>query len=352
MALYGGNFRVLVAASEGATPGTATDLATTDVVVRVRGAADEITVTPNHPFDNENSKHATGDHGKDQSLVLESTANIDFSVRWSASDAYGTDPSTEPAHYGFAKACGLATQDYTTTGVGLQDRMSADEATLSIWVVDIQGGAASPTGVAMKFKGCIGDMTLSAENSPAPIMASYAFQGVFTDEVDLANGALPAYVGTAVEDALAHMWTNYACTVHSDTLNISAWSLTTGNSIEMVRDQSSDTGVSHFAIVDKNPRLQINPLRVAVATEDPYAVITGNAVAPITFLQGAGSSVAKFKLYFPNTQLISNGQALREGLRGFDRTYKLLRNEMPGAAAIYSHMADESMFNIVQGAVA
>lgn len=352
MAIYGGNFRILIAATEGATPGTAIDLATTAITARVRGGADEITVTPNQPFDNENSKHATGDHGKDESLALESTASIDFSVRWSASDAYGTTPVTEPLHYLFAKACGLAPEVYGVVGVGLQDRKSADESTLTIWVVDVQGGVAAPTGVAMKFKGCIGEMTLGAESSMAPIIAQYSFQGVFTDEVDIANANIPAYVGAAVEDSLAQMWSNYACTVHGDALNVSAWSLATGNSIEMVRDQASDFGVSHFAIIDKNPRLSINPLRVAVATEDPYAMITGNAIAPASFIQGAGSNVAKFKFYFPNTQLITNAQALREGVRGFDRTYKLLRNEMAGAAAVYSHMADESMFNIVQGAVA
>lgn len=335
---YLNNLRVLVGKLE-SSAGTMETLAAGDFDVLVRDPV----VTPAIEVDDEASHSARGDHAEDEVITGAQSGQITFSVRVTT----GPTVATEPKWWKFAKACGLESIDYTTKGQGLQPRKSKDFITMTLWVYDIQR-AATPTAVCYKFAGCMGNVVFSAEGVGKPLMANFTFTGKLTD-IDMAVANASLLVPATIDTDCAEKFLDMDAQVNGLMEKISSFSLDVGNEIQPVLDQSDATGYSYYGIVNRKPRLTMNPL-MDTAMDHWGELSNGVTGCPQTFAAMVGcTGLDRLSIHLPKAQVIAAGVANREGLVNWDLTLKALANGVTGAVAS-GDLANEVTFEILQGA--
>ena len=327
---YGLNLRIVVAKEE-SVPGTLETFADSDFDVRIRNPE----VTPIVEINDEGSKYATGDHGEDEAVMGAQSGTISCSTKLCTAG----DVTTEPNWWKLAKGCGCDVATYTTTGIGLQPLKSADTQTLSIGVFDIQLGGSAPTAVAYYFAGCVGNMTIGADNINSAWMGNFEFTGKLTDIVDVANANILELTG--IDTTHPERFLNNTVSVGGVSQCISSFQLDLGNEINPLICQSQATGYQQHIITARAPRLSMNPLMQSVATEDVWDKMVGTT--PTT--EAITISSANMTLYVPKAQLLSAGVANREGLINWDQNYKCLRN-----GSTFATLPDEVTWELLIGA--
>lgn len=316
-ASYLQNLRILVAKQE-STPGTAETLTSADFDVRIRNP--EITI--NVEQDDEASKYARGDHGEDDVVMGAQSGTISFAVR----AAWSGTANAAPEWGKFFESCGAVGSAYTTVGYGYRPVKDNDEKTMTIWVYDIQRGA-TPKAVLYKYTGCIGTAQIGAEGVGKPWMIKFTFSGKLTDvDFNVANASIPFL--NNLDASCTDKMLNNAMTIDSVATKISSFALDLGNEVQPMYDQSDSTGISHFGIVSRKPRFACNPL-VAEAV-DVYgnlsSGLTGCANMPVISI-----AANHFSLKVPKAQLITANVNAREGLVGWEQTWKCIANGVTGA---------------------
>ena len=335
MSSYLQNLRILVAKAE-SVPGTAETLTAADFDVRVRNPEISINVEQ----DDEASKYARGDHGEDDVVMGVQSGTIGFSVRC----AWSGTANVEPEWAKFALACGVAPHGYTTTGIGYQPLKANDEKTLTVWVYDIQRGA-SPKAVLYKYAGCCGTMQIGAEGVGKPWTIKFSFTGKLVDvDFNVASASIPALSsidGTCTDKMLSNTFT-----IGETGRNISSFQLDVGNEVQPLFDQSDSTGIKHYGITSRKPRFTCNPL--IKENEDDYNRMSYGTTGCPAF-PAISMAAAHFTLTVPKPQLIASNVNAREGLVGFEQTYKCLANGVTGAV-IDSALPTEATWELLQGA--
>ena len=337
---FSSNLRILVGKLE-SVAGTMETLTSGDFDVRVR--APELTVTVE--VDDEASKWANGNHGEDQSITGAQTAQVTFSVKAATASAV----SAEPKWWKFAKGCGLASAAWATNkGYGLTPKNANDEITMTLWVYDIQRGG---TGDALctKIAGAMGNMVLSSEGIGKPWVATFTFTGKVDSVVDVAAASVP--VAALLDTTCADRLLLDSVYIDGTAQKISTFSLDTGNDIQPVYDQSDASGISHYGIVSRKPRLSLNPLMSAASTFDMYSYVHAGATGcPKTFAAHIGDTGAntKYAIMVPKGQVLTAGQAAREGLAGYEVNMKLLGNSVTGAVSD-ADLTPEVTFEVLSG---
>jgi hypothetical protein len=294
-----------------------------DFDVRVRDPQVTLTVE----VDDEISRWARGDHGEDHSITGVQTAQVTFSVRcaWSGSVA------TEPDWSKFLKACGQKEVAYSTTGIGWQPRKEYDHKTITLWIYDVQNGDAAGARIT-KIKGAMGNCVIGADGVGKPWLATFTFNGVVDSMVDVAAAAIPIPLG--VDTSCSDKMLSNIAYVGTVAEKISAFTLDYGNEVSPVYDQSTAAGVAYYTITARRPRITMNPLAQLVATRDVWGQLTsGLTGCPDTFRVGIGDTGLdnKFWVQAPKAQLVAAAVSNREGLVGWDQTFKLLPNGYTGA---------------------
>lgn len=325
------NLRFAVLKAE-SSPGTAVTPASADFNSRFY----EVEFTPNLPVDDENSKFGTGDHGEDEAIPGSQAA----SVRLRTKIAWGGAAVTEPAWWKLAKACGLVKATYGATGIALQPLAAGDDTTYTCWVIDIMRGA-SPTAIAYKLAGCMGDGAIFADGIGKPWMLEATLQGKLTDFAAVANVDIPAL--TSPDTNLPETLCSNTVSMHGKTKKISSFRLSFGNDVQPQYNQADARCIDFFGIVSRRPRLQMNPLAVTLAVDDDSEDVLANFLA-VTTSSGSITGV-HHSLILPKPQILTLAQAIREGLIGYDLNYKLLRNGSADATT-----PDECGWEFVQGA--
>ena len=336
---YSSNLRILVGALED-SPGDDRTLTAADFDVRVRG----VEVTPTVELDDEGSKWNRGDHAEDESITGATTGQITFSVRAALASAI----TTEPNWWKFAEGCGCSTDAYASTGYGLKPLKSYDEKTMTLWVYDIQRGGTG-NAVCHKFSGCMGNMVLSAEGVGKPWMASFTFTGKLTSIEDIAAASVPSPFG--LDATCADKFLNDSVYIDSVAQKVSSFSLDIGNEIQPVYDQSDASGISHYGIITRKPRLSLNPLMQAMSTDNVWnRMTTGATGCPDTFAVHIGDTGAntQYAIMVPKAQMLSASVAAREGLVAFEENFKLLGNGVTGSIAD-ANLAPEVTWELLNG---
>lgn len=323
MSYYLYPLRVLVGKLED-TPGTMMTLTSADFDVRIRNPE----ITPTVEVDDEASKWARGDHAEDDVITGSQTAQITFSVRLTK----GPTVTTQPNWWKFAQGCGALPVLYSGKGYGLQPRKQSDEKTMTIWVYDIKRGA-TPTAICYKFAGCMGNMVIAAAGVGKPWTVTFTFTGKL-DSVDMnvANASiLQMIIGQAT---CSEKFISSSAYIGSHSEKVSQFSFDVGNEIQPVIDQSDKTGISHYGITSRKPRLTMNPLMDS--THDVYAdVANGVTGCPNTYACMVGDTgiSGRVSLHVPKGQIISAAVANREGLVGWDTNIKCEANGYTGSVA-------------------
>jgi len=337
---YSANLRIAVGKLE-SVPGTAETLTNSDFDVRIRG----VEFTPTVELDDEASKWSRGDHSEDESITGVTTGQITFTVRAALASAV----NAEPKFWKFAKGCGLASAAWASAGYGLTPKKANDEVTMTIQVYDIQRGGTG-NAVMYKFAGCMGNMVLGAEGVGKPWLASFTFTGKLVSMEDVAAASVPSPFG--LDTTCADKFLMDSVYVDSVAQKVSSFSLDCGNEIQPCYNQADATGIDHFGIVSRKPRLSINPLMQALSTDNVWnRMTTGATGCPDTFAMHLGDTGAntQFAIMIPKAQLLSATIAAREGLVAYEQNYKLLGNGVTGTVAD-ANLTPEVTFEILSGA--
>lgn len=343
---YSTNLRILVGALED-SPGTMEVLDASDFDVRVRNPE----FTPTVEVDDEGSKWANGNHGEDASITGVTTAQVTFTVRAAVASAVNAQPNW----WKFAEGCGCLPVAYASAGYGLQPRKSYDEKTMTLWVYDIQRGGTG-NAIVYKIAGASGNMVLAAEGVGKPWMATFTFTGKMIGWSDIAAANVPSPYG--LDTTCADKFLMDSVYVDAIAQKVSSFSLDQGNDIQPVYDQSDDTGISHYGIISRKPRLSINPLMSALSVDDVWARLTnGTTGAPgatgcaDTFPVHLGDTGGntQYSIMVPKAQLLAASIASREGLQGWDQNYKMLGNGVTGSVSD-GDLEEEVTWELLTGA--
>jgi len=333
-----------------ATPGTY--IAVTADNIRWR----DIEMTLNQTTDD--SKFANGHHAEDTSIAGQITATITANCRVT----YSGTATTAPTWWTGAYSCGLLGIGWSAgsevvigsaaQGISLVPREEQDDTTYSICIYDTEiGDSGGPVTTLYKFKGCIGNMIISADTTGAPVMAGFTWQGVVEDIVD-GTVVVPTATDTSVGEPFLSSTFETGTTIAANGTGsggtshcISSFSFDIGNQITPVVCQSAAYGVSHFVITGRQPRFSCNPLAVKQATYD-WLNQWDTEATPSIYL-AIGSS-ANYKLEVPDAQLLTFANASREGLVGWDVNYKFLENGVPGSKTVAA-LTNEDTFALTHG---
>lgn len=311
---YQASKRFLIAKVEG-TPGTAEDLAAADLNCWV---ADPV-FTPGIEMDN-SLKIATPDSGKYEDIAGAQTGEIAVKVPMTLPSA-----ATTPPNWGkFLRGCGMiGAVEGTTLGYSYTPLQAGEKVTMTMYVVDVDRGG-TPVGIAHKIAGAMGDGSINFPGVGKQGYLDLKFKGKYIATADITANNLVALCSIVSIDSGAPITLiNALCSIDSVVQKVSSIKLNFGNDVQPEINTNDGTGYDQFAIADRNPTLQYNPLKQTVAAYDSEAKQIAMTGQIITF---------KLDKTIDCTLKVANGEnqslkdAPREGLVGWDTTVKCMRN--------------------------
>jgi hypothetical protein len=157
------------------TPGMEIALQSADFNCRFKSIVD----APKIDFDDEASRFATGDEGRDLSIAGARSAEITITEKISWAGGVAVVPTWGK----IMRTMGHVLKKYTTTGIGILPHTWANEVTATIWVLAPENGM-NPTSTAYRYRGAHGGNGSSA--SVSKIGDVYMLTGKYS----------AAYVGT------------------------------------------------------------------------------------------------------------------------------------------------------------
>lgn len=308
--------------------GAAETLTSADFDVRIMNP----TLTYNTEVDDEAAKYARGDHAEAESVYGSRSAQIAFDMRIAWADE-ATGSIVEPDTFKFLQACGLKTVAYTDTvsgkviGRALQPLKAGDEKTITIGFYQVDR-AATPTAIRTIIAGAMGTVTIGCEKVGAPMIAKCTFTGKLIGTSTIANADIP--YPTDMSQLHPEKFINNSLYIDGKTVKLNTFTLDPGCEIQPVTDQGDATGYSHFAVVARKPRFSCDPLLTSLTNDDPI----GDIVAGCTGLYSVDRAVLKtnrYRLCMPRAQMLPPALAAREGMEGWNKTFKLMNNGYTGS---------------------
>jgi hypothetical protein len=260
-----------------------------------------------------------------------------------------TSNNVTPVWAKFMRGCGHFVKTYTTKGIGFQPLASTDDVTMTIGVIQIQGGAA-PKGLMMLFSGCKGDGSIGAEGIGKPYTFQATFTGKYVSQTDVTNANLLTL--TLPETALPEkMLSNVVQTTVLSTstilpVQISKWNLAFGNKTDFIDNQADATGYYFWERTSQDPKITLDPLLLQVSQEDLKNNIQNEQLVDIQI--ESALTAPHITIEVPNAQLMSPSYDARNNQVATSRTYRALRNNL-GSGAAQSAIPDECMYEILIG---
>jgi len=302
-----------------ATPGTAVAVGSNDFDVRVINPQ----LTLGLEVDEEGSRYSRGDHAEAESVSGVRQGTIAFDVRL----AWGGTVQTEPTLNKYLHTCGLSSITYSDVGIGLQPLKVGDETTCTLAFYQVSRGA-TPTAIKTTLAGCCGTIQITAEKVGAPILLKFSFKGKLSGMPEtIVSADIPVPINISLEHP--EKFINNTLYIDGVANKIGTFTLDTGNDVQPVSDQSDPTGISHFGIVGRAPRFSCDPLVQALSVDNPV-----NKIAAATGLMDSDRivlSTGHYKIIAPRAQLLPPALAAREGLEGWNKSYKLMGNGVTGS---------------------
>lgn len=323
MAYFSENLTMLVGKLE-SVAGTVETFTAADYDVKVFNPTVTVSVDP----DDESAHYASGNHGRDVSVMGMQYGTISFSIKLQRAASVGDAPTWAK----FAYASGQVPVLVGGTNWSIQPKKEYDEKTISLRLDKIQRGA-SPKAVSYIFAGCMGQMTVTGEGAGKPIMLNFTFSGKLTQiDFNVSNADI-LYVNN-LDQTCYEKLLNATFTVDGDTRLIDSFTLDTGNTVNPLKTITDTTGIEFNGIVDRDPSFDCDPLLVnsAETTYTDYQYLfgsaTGCAPTPAILME-----TSHFKIKILKSQLLSMGVDSRDGLSKHDLHFKCDANGVTGALA-------------------
>jgi hypothetical protein len=263
----------------------------------------------------------------------------------------GAAASTPPIVGKFLQAAGHVGAAISTTGYKWSPLAAGDEKTMTLWFVRISR-SGTPVGIVHKIAGAMADGSIGAAGVGKKVEVDLTFTGKHVAPADLDNSALNTLnVLTAPDAAQPYYNSNTTIKYNNAARATSVWKLNFGNKIEPEIDTADGNGgdVRCFAITERDPTLQVNPLVYALASIDHVTNVTTNALISIDIALASRSPA--FEIITPRCQVKDNPKFIkREGLDAYDITFKLEANGTPASKAD-ANLAWDEVYQIRQGTV-
>jgi hypothetical protein len=272
-------------------PGTFnTAITTTNVDVRLRDTEWKTDIE----LDNESSEYRTGTwFGADESIIGKKFVSASATVKVAPGEY---TPATVPLtptdaghklNYDFLfESCGmtkvaidtLATDDDEGLYVFYPDQANSQK-TLSM--ARIVYDAAEDKYQVDAGAGAVGNFTINAEGTAKPFMVKFDFSGRSQQVTEIAGGSPVAKldetnVMRTVADAMRNTTvkiTNLSTAVETS-FCITKFGLESGNELNQVECQSTDSGILNYIITKINPSFTIDPLLKTLTQFNWYSAIT------------------------------------------------------------------------------
>jgi len=326
--------RIILTKAE-ATPGTAESLVKADFNVRVY----DVGFTPNTEFEND-LKYATGDHSEDIDVAGARWGTLTFKT-------FVNDDGTVNGKPNFAKytdGCGINHAVHGATGNSFKPSNANDGDSNTLIIVDIERGG-SPQGVEYRFVGGMGNVIWAAPGVGKPFETRFEMKGKLVPAVDNATPLTNPAELTSPDSTAPFVHLLTTTTIGGQVMKISSFELDAGNNVEMEIDPSDATGIIQFSVVERKPRLNINPLKLRIATADMLTKMNTNVKETITI---ANASTIPGKFTIPQAQILTLEDQQREQLSAWGASYKCLRNGQFGSLII-ADMAVEDTWEFLIG---
>ena len=322
-------------------PGIEMAIQSTDFNCRFKTISD----APKIDFDDESSRVATGDEGRDLSIAGARSAEISFTEKL----AWAGLVTTVPVWDKLMQVMGHLRKSYTTHGMEYLPLQYANEITATIWVIAPENGMA-PGSTVYRYVGAHGGSgsSISANKIGDPYMLTGKLNAAYVGTQDITIAHARAFTSnfTQVPEVLLSntcvvpAYVNGSLTTKE--VEISQFSLDFGGTVNPFVDQSTPTGYAFYVTSDRDPKLSINPYHVRKTLDDVDYVVTNMSTGKVT-IAGVHLSLEVF-----NGQLLSPAVASREGYLNTNRVYRCLRNNL-GAGATESTVPDQAMYGLLIG---
>jgi hypothetical protein len=290
--------RVLGVKTEAAA-GTAETLAAADCTLN----AYNLMIQPDISVD---QREGQGGFGRIASITGPRKGKATFSVDW----AY--DGSAVPAWAAtLFPACGLVLS--TTTFFPKTEVPAAGSSVKTLTIGSFGDGKLK------LLYGAVGNAKINL-NVGKIITVDFEFQGVYSDESDVAIPASINYVNT-----LPLRYAGGTTTWASNSLFLQQATLDLRNIITPREQPTTAAGVHSCVITDRNPIVKSNPESKLVATQARYSQFVAHAEGVLSFTI-AGPSTSSVVIAAPKAQIVSVPEGDRQGIVTDEIEWQLNKN--------------------------
>jgi hypothetical protein len=303
-------------------------VATTNVDVRVR----ELSWTNEVEKDDEASKYMTGFFfGSDESIIGKKTINAGYNIKLAPGeyDSTATTGKHKLNYKGLFENCSMASLGVATDDLDLAPGLwafwpdqSKAENTMSIArvVYDSESGKYQ----IFQGSGAMSNFTINCDGVAAPFTAAFETMAAAQDVIEATTAAKldPTKVMRTVGDSLRN--TTVKVTDLSDLSSqefcISTIAMESGNELNQVECQTSDSGLSHYMVTNVNPTITINPLLKTLTDFDWWTALSNERMYKLEI-------TSKFvEIYVPRCQMLNANVADSNGFLRNEITFRPLVN--------------------------
>lgn len=293
----------------------------------------------------------------DDAKVLDGTMNVDSSTptiaratiggtfqvaRGEITDNGGTFDYNYPFSKYFEGAGLLATENDPVVGTSegwVEWTPSIDKScqTMTVGLID-NSTCNTSTGTAIEYKisGAINTLTIGADDSAQPIMATISCEGAVAGVNDLAT--VPTYDPSLATNGIRFVNTMVKITrVNNDGSDggypsyeacVSNFTFDTGNTLSEVLCSSSEYGLKQKIITDRLSTLAVNPLMSKLADFDWWGGLNQAHIYKVELVAYSDATNTKkdFEIIIPRAQIVTNSITDDNGMLRNEQTFNCLVN--------------------------
>lgn len=233
----------------------------------------------------------------------------------------GASASDEPKWGKFLEACGYKKTTFTTTGISWVPDADKTHTPMTFECFEVYTNGVTADlnkQLVTKMVGCMGSVTFAIGDVGEPIQMTFEFTGSLESVTDRIAGSLLVPTGTSTVQPPAVL--GATVTVGGVAKCISTFEINTGNSSNLWKCASENTGVKGAYIGSKELTLTIDPTADLLANDPVYTNWKNGTTGAVVISLGSTPPLA---ITAPVAQKSTVSRADRDEARTFEEVYRL-----------------------------
>lgn len=283
----------------------------TDVNVRMR----ELSWTNEVEKDNEASSYMTGYFfGSDESIIGKQSVGANYTIKVAPGVYTSGAPTPHVLTYSpLLENCSMASVSATGNAPGIwafYPDQSKAEKTMSI--ARVMYDAESGTSQISQGSGAMSNYSLKCDGVATPFMVSFETKAAGQQVIEASTGVATldeSKIMRTVADSLRNTTVKITdlSTSASQSFCISTMELASGNDLQVVECQDSESGLKNYIVTKVDPSLTINPLLKTLAQFNWWTALTQEKMYKVEI------DSEYVSIYIPRAQMISANVADANG---------------------------------------